>query len=104
VNLKSLPALERQDKLIDRGRVSVFVRYKKNTTKQFRVYTLDLDYVIRSSIVTFDEFEKNSTVDLRFRNIRNILPDREPKNRPRNKILELIKQKTVLKPFRRFKD
>jgi hypothetical protein len=98
VNLKSLPALGRQDKLIDRGRVGVFVRYEENTTKQFRVYAPDLDYVIRSSIVTFDELEKNGTVDLRFRGIRNTLPDREPRGKPRNKILESVEQKTVPKP------
>jgi hypothetical protein len=73
--------------LMDRGRVGVFVRYKENTTKQFRVYTLDLGYVIYSSIVTFDELEKGSTIDLRFRNIRNTLLDRELRGRPRNKVL-----------------
>jgi hypothetical protein len=44
----------------------MFVKYKENTIKQFRVYTLDLDYVIRSSIVTFDELKKDNTVNLRF--------------------------------------
>jgi hypothetical protein len=91
VNLKSLPALGRQDKLIDRGRVGVFVRYKENTTKQFRVYTLNLNYVIRSFIITFDELEKSSTINLRFRDIQNTLSDRKLKNRPRNKILKLKK-------------
>jgi hypothetical protein len=98
VNPKSLPASERQVKLIDRGRVGVFVKYKENTTKQFRVYTPDLDYVIHSSIVTFDELEKDNTINLRFRNIRNTLLDRELKGRPRNKILRLKKQKIILKP------
>jgi hypothetical protein len=69
VNLKSLPALERQDKLIDRGRVGVFIKYKENTIKQFRVYTLDLNYVIRSFIVTFDELEKSSIINLCFQGI-----------------------------------
>jgi hypothetical protein len=104
VNPKSLPALRRQDKLIDRGRVGVFVRYKENTTKQFRVYTLDLDYVIRSSIVTFDKLKKGNIINLRFRGIRNTLLDRKLKNRPRNKILRLKKQKIVPKPSKQLKD
>jgi hypothetical protein len=37
--------------------------------------------------MTFDELKKDSTVDLRFRNIRNTLPDRKLKSRLRNKIL-----------------
>jgi hypothetical protein len=77
---------------MDRGRVGVFVGYKENTPKQFRVYTLNLGYVIRSSVVTFDELEKGGTIDLRFRGIRNTLLDREPKGRPRNKIPGLKEQ------------
>jgi hypothetical protein len=71
---------------MDRDRVGVFVRYKENTIKQFRVYTLDLSYVIHSSMVTFDELEKSGTINLRFRGIRNTLLDRKLKNKPRNKI------------------
>jgi hypothetical protein len=67
----------------------VFVRYKENTIKQFRVYTLDLDYIIYSSIITLDKLKKDNTVNLRFRNIQNILLDRELKNKLRNKILRL---------------
>jgi hypothetical protein len=69
----------------------VFIKYKKNTTKQFRIYTLDLDYVIYSSIVTFDKLKKDNIINLRFRGIRNILPDRKLKDRPKNKILRLKK-------------
>jgi hypothetical protein len=104
VNPKSLPALGRQDKLIDRGRVSVFVRYKENTIKQFYIYALDLDYVIRSFIMTFDELEKGGTINLRFRGIRNTLPDREPRGRPRNKMPESVEQKIVSKPPKQSKD
>jgi hypothetical protein len=93
VNPKSLLALRREDKLIDRSRVGVFVRYKENTIKQFRVYILDLDYVIRSSIITFNELEKDNTINLRFRNTQNILPDRKLRSRPRNKILRLKNKK-----------
>jgi hypothetical protein len=64
----------------------VFIKYKKNTIKQFRVYTLDLDYVIHSSIVIFDELKKDNTINLRFRSIQNILLDRKLKGRLKNKI------------------
>jgi hypothetical protein len=74
---------------MDRGRVSVFVKYKENTIKQFRVYILDLDYIIRSFIVIFNELKKSNTINLRFRDIQNTLLDRKLKNRPRNKMLRL---------------
>jgi hypothetical protein len=60
--------------------------------------------VIRFSIITFDELEKGGTINLRFRNIRNTLLDRELKDRFKNKILRLEEQKTVLKTPRQFKD
>jgi hypothetical protein len=37
----------------------------------------------------FDKLKKGGTLDLYFRDIRNILLDREFKGRPRNKILRL---------------
>jgi hypothetical protein len=66
---------------------TVFIKYKENTIKQFRIYILDLSYVIHSFIMTFDKLEKDSTINLYFRNIRNTLSDRKLKGRPRNKIL-----------------
>jgi hypothetical protein len=96
--------LKRQDKLIDYSRVGVFVKYKENIIKHFYIYILDLGYVIRSFIITFDKLKKNNTVNLRFRSIRNTLPDREPKGRPRNKILKSGEQKIIPKPPRQFKD
>jgi hypothetical protein len=54
--------------------------------------------------MTFDKLEKGNTINLRFRNIRNILSDRKLKDRPRNKILGSKEQKTVLKLFKQFKD
>jgi hypothetical protein len=54
--------------------------------------------------MTFNELEKGGTINLRFRGIRNTLPDREPKGRPRNKVLGLGEQKTVPKPPGQFKD
>jgi hypothetical protein len=67
----------------------VFIKYEKNTTKQFCVYILDLDYVIRFFIMTFDELKKDNIIDLRFRSIRNTLSDREPRDKlsgPRQEI------------------
>jgi hypothetical protein len=56
--------------------------------------------MIRFSIMIFDEFEKDNIINLRFRGIRNTLLDREPRDRPKNKILESIKQKIVPKPLK----
>ena len=68
---------------MDRGRVAVFVGYEENTTKQYRVYAPDLGYVIRTSVVTFDEHQKGGTVDLRVRTTPNALPNRNLRGRPR---------------------
>jgi hypothetical protein len=54
--------------------------------------------------MTFNELEKDNIINLRFRDIRNILSDRKPRDRLRNKISELIKQKIVPKPLKQFKD
>jgi hypothetical protein len=50
--------------------------------------------------MTFNELEKDNIINLRFRDIRNTLSDRELRDRPKNKILESVKQKTVLKPLK----
>jgi hypothetical protein len=52
----------------------------------------------------FDEFKKNNNINLYFRSIRNTLLDREPRSKPRNKILRSEEQKTVLKPPKQFKN
>lgn len=83
VNPKSLPPKGRQDKLMDRGRVAVFVGYEENTIKQFRIYAPDLGYVTRTSVIIFNESQKGGTVDLRVRTTPNTLPDRKPRGRPR---------------------
>jgi hypothetical protein len=54
--------------------------------------------------VTFDELEKDSIINLRFRSIRNTLLDYKLKSRSRNKVLRLKKQKTVPRTFKQFKD
>jgi hypothetical protein len=50
---------------MNRGRVTVFIRYEENTIRQYRVYASDLGYVIRTSVVIFDEYQKGGTVDLK---------------------------------------
>jgi hypothetical protein len=42
-------------------------------------------------MMTFNKLEKGGTVNLRFRGIRNTLSDREPRDKPRNKMPESIK-------------
>jgi hypothetical protein len=54
--------------------------------------------------MTFNKLEKNNIINLYFRGIQNTLPDRELRDKPRNKILKSIKQKTVPKPLKQFKD
>ena len=98
VDLKSLPANIRHDKLMDRERAAVFMGYNEQTTKQFRVYAPDLGYTIRSSVVAFDETINGGTLDLRIKiptrsesqptiaeesqGTPNILPERKPRGRP----------------------
>jgi hypothetical protein len=50
--------------------------------------------------MTFDKLKKNSTINLCFYSIRNILPNRKLKNRLKNKVLKSEEQKTVLKLFK----
>jgi hypothetical protein len=82
----------------------MFVKYKENIIKYFCIYILNLGYVIRFFIMIFNKLEKDGTVDLRFRGIQNILSDREPRGRPRNKVLRSGEQKTVPKPPGQFED
>ena len=46
------------------GRTCVFIGYVNKTTKQHKVYMLDLQITIRSSVVNFKEETKGGTVDL----------------------------------------
>ena len=67
VHPKSQPKGFRHDKLVDRGRVGIFMGYSEDTTKQYKVYAPDLGYTTRSAVVEFDENENASSVDLRLR-------------------------------------
>ena len=42
IDLKSLLAYERKDKLMLLGHIYMFIGYVNETTKQYKVYTLDL--------------------------------------------------------------
>ena len=64
VDLKSLPANKRIDKLIILGRLGVFIRYSKETIKQVKIYILDLGYIIKVIRVDFKEEILSGTINL----------------------------------------
>jgi hypothetical protein len=64
VDPKFLPANRRIDKLIIPGRLSVFIRYFKETTKQVKIYTPDLRYIIKVIRVDFKEEILGGTINL----------------------------------------
>ena len=67
VDLKSLPANERTDKLMMLGRLNVFIRYSEETIKQVKIYILDLGYIIKVIRVDFEEEILGGTIDLMMR-------------------------------------
>jgi hypothetical protein len=67
VDLKSLPANRRIDKLMMPGRLGVFIRYSEETIKQVKMYTPDLGYIIKVTRVDFEEEILDGTVDLMMR-------------------------------------
>ena len=70
VDLKSLPANKRIDKLIILGRLGVFIRYSKETIKQVKIYILDLGYIIKVIRVDFEEEILSGTIDLIIRGVK----------------------------------
>ncbi|KAF7569560.1 UBN2 multi-domain protein [Pyrenophora tritici-repentis] len=95
INPKTIPADQRHDKLVDRGRIGVFMGYSETTNKQFKFYSPELGYTSRTSRLSVDEYTPGGKVELRLRNIpagpqgtQNTMPDRKPRGRPR-KDLEL---------------
>ena len=83
VDPKSLPAGDRRDKFMDRGRIGVFMGYVEETTKQYRLWAPDMGKIIRSHVVKFDENLKGGSVDLNLRKqTPNVLPERRPVGRP----------------------
>jgi len=67
VDLKSLPANGRTDKLMMPGRLGVFIGYSKETIKQVKIYAPDLGYIIKVIRVDFEEEILDGTVDLMMR-------------------------------------
>ena len=89
INPKTIPSGHRGDKLIDRGRIGVFMGYSLTTDKQFRVYSPELGYTTRVSIIKVDESTKGGTIELRLRDCNsgsqgtlNFQPDRKKRGRP----------------------
>jgi hypothetical protein len=64
IDLKSLLAKGRKDKLMLQGHTCVFIGYINKTIKQHKVYALNLQMTIRSSVVDFEEETKGGTIDL----------------------------------------
>jgi hypothetical protein len=64
IDPKSLPANRRIDKLIMPGRLSVFIEYSKETTKQVKIYTPDLGYIIKVIRVDFEKEILGGTINL----------------------------------------
>ena len=87
VHPKSQPRGARHDKLVDRGRVGIFMGYSEDTTKQYKMYAPDLGYTTRATVMEFDEDENASSIDLRLRNghqqgTTTNLPDRHAQQLP----------------------
>ena len=70
VDLKSLSANGRIDKLMMSSRLSVFIRYFKETIKQVKIYILDLKYIIKVTRVDFKEEILSGTIDLMMRGVK----------------------------------
>lgn len=90
IDKKTIPSHERHDKLVNPGRVGVFMGYSENTTKHFKVYSPERGSTILSSRVTIKESTQGGTVDLRIRNCAsgpqgttNAAPDRKARGRPK---------------------
>ena len=96
VKPKSLPG--RKDKLIDRDRLEMFLSYIY-TTRQYKIWALDMKRVIRISNVAFNESKSLTTEELQLEKVfdNNILPVRNAVGRLKNvKKLAVIFRSTVL--------
>ena len=70
VDLKSLPANKRIDKLMMLSRLSVFIGYFKETIKQVKIYILDLGYIIKVIRVDFKEEILSGTINFIIRRVK----------------------------------
>lgn len=98
VDRKTVPARERHDKLINPGRVGVFMGYSDKTNKHFKVYSPERGCTIVVSVVRIDEEINGGEVELKLRNCEsgsqgtmNVMKDRKPRGRPA-KALEPIQE------------
>jgi hypothetical protein len=90
-----LPAERKKDKLVLQGYIYIFIEYINKTTKQYKVYILDLQATVRASIVDFEEETKSRTVDLNLlgkylQSIPNILTIYKPIGRPKELLILTI--------------
>ncbi|KAI0994773.1 hypothetical protein K3495_g13407, partial [Podosphaera aphanis] len=79
VNPLTIPPGMRKDKLVDQGRTGVFMGYSNTTDKQFKVYSPELGYTNRVSVIKVDESIRGGTIDLRLRNCASGPQDSIPK-------------------------
>lgn len=81
----SLPKESSKDKLMDRGRVGVFMGYVEDTTKQWKIWAPDMRKIILSSNVKFCEHEKGGEMQLGIPILTtpNSAPARNPRGRPK---------------------
>ena len=70
IDLKSLPANKRINKLMMLSRLNVFIRYFKETIKQVKIYTLDFKYIIKVIRVDFKEEIPGGTIDLMIKGVK----------------------------------
>ena len=84
VDTRSLPEGSRIDKLVNRGRLGVFMGYDENTTSYYCIWAPDRQEVIKYYKVTFLENEKWGSTPLNLKVIiLNKLPPRRPVSRLR---------------------
>jgi hypothetical protein len=96
MNPKSLPIFSRKDKLMDRGRVGVFMGYC-DTTKNFLMWAPDMKDVITVHNLKWFENEKGGDMNLGIPilSTSNAAPERRPQGRP------ITKLPTPVQPARR---
>ena len=84
MNTRSLSSGSKIDKLVNRGRPDVFMRYDENTTIQYRIWTSNRQEIIKHHKVTFSKHEKwgSESLNLKVATL-NVLPERRSIDRPR---------------------
>jgi hypothetical protein len=95
IDPKLLPADRKKDKLILQRYIYIFIKYIDKTTKQYKVYILDLQTIVRASIVDFKEKTKGRTVNLNFleenlQSIPNVFTVYKPIGRPKGLLIPTV--------------